>query len=440
MDPTVYMAFFDFGAHFPARKRTMTYEESLAYISNLEGRGWRLELDRIEHFVDLAGLRSYVSGEDRPYYFHVAGTNGKGSVTAFLQSMLVSAGYPTGAFFSPYVVDPRERIQIGRDLISESDFAQVATRIREIAVAMEDSEFGGVTEFEFKTVMGFEAWRRTNCRAVALEVGLGGRLDATNVVQPAVCGIVSIGLDHTSILGPTEDVIASEKAGIIKPGIPVVMGILSPPARESVHRRAAELNSQAWEVGVDIVIDGDHVTTPAGSVRGVQPSLGGKWQMHNAALAIGMLHAAGITSESLAEGISMAVAPGRFEVRQRAGNVVVLDGAHNGPAGASLVETLRQRFGDTRFTLITNMLVGHQIEDFYSVFDGIVDEVIVAPIFNSRARSTAEVREELGHLFPTARAANSVAEAFALAETGPILVTGSNYLVGDAIRFLDDET
>jgi dihydrofolate synthase/folylpolyglutamate synthase len=305
---------------------------------------------------------------------------------------------------------------------------------------MEDSEFGGVTEFEFKTVMGFEAWRRCNCRAVALEVGLGGRLDATNVVQPAVCGIVSIGLDHTSILGPTEDVIASEKAGIIKPGVPVVMGILSPPARESVLRRAREMNSQVWEVGVDIVIDGDLVTTPVGSVTGVRPSLGGKWQMHNAALAIGMLHAAGIDSDSLTEGIATAVAPGRFEVRHRAGNVIVLDGAHNGSAGASLVETLRQRFGDTRFTLITNMLVGHQIEDFYSVFDGIVDEVIVAPIFNSRARSTAEVREELGHLFPNARAVNSVAEAFALSEKGPILVTGSNYLVGDAIRFLDGET
>ncbi len=417
----------------------MTYEESLAYISNLEGRGWRLELDRIEHFVDRAGLRSHVSGNDRPQYFHVAGTNGKGSVTAFLQSMLVSSGYPTGAFFSPYVVDPRERIQIGRNLITKDEFAEVAEKIRLIAVEMEETEFGGVTEFEFKTVMGFEAWRRAGCRAVALEVGLGGRLDATNVVLPAVCGIVSIGLDHTAILGPTEAHIASEKAGIIKPGVPVVMGQLSPSAQESVLRKVAESHSQVWEVGVEIMIEGDQVMTPAGTVHGVRPSLGGKWQMHNAALSIGMLHAVGVVSDSLAEGISHAVAPGRFEVRERDGQLIVLDGAHNGPAAVSLVETIHQRYPNTQFTLITNMLVGHQIQDFYSVFDGIVKDVIVAPIFNSRARSTTEVREELGHFFPTALAAGSVEEAFALAATGPILVTGSNYLVGDAIRFLDHE-
>jgi dihydrofolate synthase/folylpolyglutamate synthase len=390
----------------------------------------------MNHFVDTAGLRSFVSGADRPLYFHVAGTNGKGSVTAFLQHALVSAGFRTGAFFSPYVVDPRERIQIGTDLILEQEFAEVASQIRETSERMEKTEFGGVTEFEFKTAMGFLAWKRANCGAVALEVGLGGRLDATNVVAPAACGIVSIGLDHTAILGPDIASIASEKAGIIKSGVPVVVGEMEPAALERIEHKARLVGSPVWRVGIEILYDDLRVSTPAGSLRGVQPRLTGRWQMHNAAVAIAMLHAAGITDPSIADGINSAFAPGRFEVRNYLGQLVILDGAHNGPAAGALVETLLERYPGVKFTLITNLLAGHHSADFYEPLTTVVENAIVAPIFNARARSTEEARQELEPYFSSVEVVSTIADAFKQA-TGPILVTGSNYLVGDAIRFME---
>ncbi len=416
----------------------MNYQESLAYISSLEGRGWRLELDRMEHFIDVAGLRSYVTGPEKPKYFHVAGTNGKGSVTAFLQSALVSVGISTGAFFSPYVLDPRERIQIERELVKPDDFATVATAIRAYAELMDDSEFGGVTEFEFKTAMGFATWRRAGCRAVALEVGLGGRLDATNVVAPAACGIVSIGLDHTAILGPDLESIGGEKAGIIKPKVPVVVGEMDSAPRERILARAKILDAAVWRVGHDITYDSDSISTPAGTVAGVKPMLVGRWQMHNAAVAIGMLHAGGIVDPRINHGINQAAAPGRFEIRNFRGHPVILDGAHNGPAAVALVQTISQNYPGVEFTLITNMLAGHHASDFYQPVSSIARRAIIAPIFNVRARTPNEAQTELAPYFDQIDVLPSISEAF-LAARGPILVTGSNYLVGDAIRFLDSQ-
>ncbi|RYG30258.1 bifunctional folylpolyglutamate synthase/dihydrofolate synthase, partial [bacterium] len=142
----------------------MTYEAALAYIASLQGRGWRLGLDRMEAFVSFLGLDDFVAGREECRFLHVAGTNGKGSVTAFLQSILVEAGHRTGAFFSPYVVDPRERIQIGRELIAKEELAAI---VAELSLKAEEftrtTDLGGITEFEFKTAVAFEAWRRAEC-------------------------------------------------------------------------------------------------------------------------------------------------------------------------------------------------------------------------------------------------------------------------------------
>jgi len=303
---------------------------------------------------------------------------------------------------------------------------------------MESSAFGGVTEFEFKTAMGFLAWKRAGCRAIALEVGLGGRLDATNVVSPAACAIVSIGLDHTAILGPDLATIAGEKAGILKPGIPAIVGEMDPSAFERIDALAKKVGSPIWTVGQEVEYDRDSVRTPRGTLTGVKPTLIGRWQMHNAAVAIGMLHAGGVTDPGIVDGINNARAPGRFEIRQHNGRTVVLDGAHNGPAAVALIETLAEKFPNQRFTVITNMLSGHHAADFYEPISSIAEHAIVAPIFNIRARSTAEAGEELMPFFSKVDAVSTIGEAFRLAD-GPVLVTGSNYLVGDAIRFLESE-
>ncbi|RYG86449.1 bifunctional folylpolyglutamate synthase/dihydrofolate synthase, partial [bacterium] len=287
----------------------MNYEESLAWLSGLQGRGWRLGLDRMRAFVRAAGLDDVLGGPSSPIqYLHVAGTNGKGSVTAYLQAMLVAQGYKTGGYFSPYVVDPRERIQIGGELISETEFAAVATELREVAERFDQTEEGGVTEFEVKTAMGFLAWKRAGVEVVALEVGLGGRLDATNVVTSTACAIVSISLDHTSILGHTEAEIAREKAGILKPGVPAVVGKMGDQARREIEVIATRVGApllRLYDSDVDrevrIVADEDgnavDVRTSHSEIR-LTPGLAGRHQFGNVAVAYATLEAGGYLRDS----------------------------------------------------------------------------------------------------------------------------------------------
>ncbi|MCH7945095.1 MAG: bifunctional folylpolyglutamate synthase/dihydrofolate synthase, partial [Armatimonadetes bacterium] len=186
----------------------LSFDDAVARLGDLRRRGWRLGLDRMQEYVRRLGLQDKLGQPGGPKFIHVAGTNGKGSVVAFLQSMLVEQGFKTGAAYSPYVYDIRERVQLGRKLISKSDFARLAVRLLDVGEDLERTELGGPTEFELKTALGFAYWAEQGAEWVALEVGLGGRLDATNVVDPAASIIVSIGLDHTHILGETLSEIA----------------------------------------------------------------------------------------------------------------------------------------------------------------------------------------------------------------------------------------
>ncbi|MBC8064854.1 MAG: bifunctional folylpolyglutamate synthase/dihydrofolate synthase, partial [Chlorobia bacterium] len=231
----------------------MTYEKALAYIASLETRGWRLGLDRMQEFANRLGLPGSLGEVGGPQFIHVAGTNGKGSVTAYLQSMLIESGYSTGSFFSPFVYDPRERVQIGRRLIPKSIFALLTEWIRPFGESLTETKFEGVTEFEFKTAMGFQFWKEMEAEWVALEVGLGGRLDSTNIVTPRCSVIVSIGKDHTHILGDTYHQIAEEKAGIIKPGVSVIVGEMPEEALLTILKIAQERGSEAWVFGREIL-------------------------------------------------------------------------------------------------------------------------------------------------------------------------------------------
>jgi len=415
----------------------MTYEESLAYISGLESRGWKLGLERTTAFLNALGLESFLRGDERPKYIHVAGTNGKGSTTAYVQAALVGAGLRTGAFFSPFVVDPRERVQLDRDLISCDRFAELVSMIRPVAESFEASEFGPITEFEFKTAVGFCAWEQAKVEAVALEVGLGGRLDSTNVIDPACSIIVSIGLDHMHILGDTVEKIAFEKAGIVKPGRPLVLGTVPPSARRVILEVAEAAEAPVWEFGREIRMEGENLVTPAGRVGPVRPSMVGVHQLHNCALALAALQRADIpiTTEVLAA-IETAFAPGRFEVHTIRGKTVVFDGAHNEDSGKALAETMRQRFPGKRFAMVTGMLRGHEVTDFYPAFWGQAADVFVSPIDNPRARDTVELESELMELGFAARACESPEDAMnrAIASNAElIVVTGSFYLVGDLL-------
>ncbi len=421
------------------------FSDAVNKISTLENRGWRLGLDRMQEFLSRLKIQNSAK------FFHVAGTNGKGSVTAFIQYLLMEQGLLTGAAYSPYVYSVRERIQLGDSrsrscLIPPEDFADIAERMWPIAESLESTEFGGVTEFEFKTAMGFLYWYEKGAEAVALEVGLGGRLDATNVIDPACSVIVSIGLDHTEILGENEAQIAIEKAGIIKPGRPVVVGHVSEEAWSAIETIAKVSNSQIWRLGRDFFLstgfDGYRVSTPKGSYERLSPGIKGAPQPDNMAIAIAALDAADAISRpnKIAHGVAKAHAPGRMQLSSFHGRKVLLDGAHNVDAVLALIASISQLpESQGRVVLVSGMLDGHSASQFYDPLAKVFDEIHFAPIDFHRSRKTSDLMSEAGWLFQSAYEHESVADALeSAASSNPdlILVTGSFYLVGEVGRLI----
>lgn len=412
----------------------VTYEEALGALNGLEGRGWRLGLDRMQAFIERAGLIPALSNKG---YVHVAGTNGKGTTTAFVESVLRHQGWRTGAFYSPYVVDYRERIQAEGRLIEPQEVADLVEELLPVGESLADTEFGGATKFEMEAAMGFAYWEKKRCDWVALEVGLGGRLDATNVVTPSVCIIVSIGLDHTSILGKTIEEIAAEKAGIIKPGVPVVVGEMPPEAEAVIRAVAEEKGAPCFPIrgSYGLTPSGWAVHIPGDPIFNLQPTLTGARIGHNLALAVFACYLAGairFKGDELERGIREAWLPGRYDVREVRGTKVIFDGAHNADAARILVKSLP---GPVR--LVSNMLSGHEVAPFYEAFRGVAVGVEVAPIDSPRAMAVEETVAVITGLGIPARGHTSVSAALGAAIAAgdaAVVVCGSNYLVGDALR------
>lgn len=399
-------------------------------------------------FCKRLGLETYLQEPGR--FIHVAGTNGKGSVTAFVQSLLLEQGWPTGACYSPYVYSVRERVQfrdpaqsVTSNLVSEEDFARLVEEIWPIAEALEGTELDGPTEFEFKTAMGFMHWQQKGAKAVALEVGLGGRLDATNVItQPACSVITNIGLDHTQLLGSTLAEIAIEKAGIIKPGQPVVIGELPEEALHAVETIAKVNAAAVWRYGREFVLstglDGYQVTTPKGTYQRLNPGLKGVNQPHNMAVAIAACDVAELIQDQrkVMHGVAKASAPGRMQTVTYQGRRFLLDGAHNHDAAVALAQSCQ---GMGSICLLTGMLEGHIAGEFYDPLSQLADEVHFVPIQFHRARNPRDLDQESGFLFRRAVVHETVANGIkACLESAAdlIVVTGSFYLVGEVGRII----
>lgn len=400
----------------------------------------------MEELVRRAELSEFVGMDGRPHVIHVAGTNGKGSVTAYLQSMLLATGYRTGGFFSPFVYDIRERIQYQTRPISIADFTKHVNRLMPIAEQLTESEFGAVTEFEFKTAMGLDFWKEKRAEWVALEVGLGGRLDATNVVTPACSVIVSIGLDHTQILGDTLESIAAEKAGILKHGVPAVVGKLPNEALQVVEGKANQLSCELWRLGKEIVIEGSSsefsVCTPSRTHGNLRSPLPGKHQIANVAVAVAAMDASGATRESsmLAAGLGNVALPGRFERRLVNGVEVILDGAHNAESIQALVETLQSEYPSEKFLTVFGMVEGHNPSPVARLLESVSDEVLISPIDFRRTRDARELASHFSIATTvTANSKEAIRVALSNAKGRKILVTGSFYLVGEVGRLLRDE-
>ncbi len=402
----------------------MDYPAALAWLYATQLTGIKLGLETVGRL--LRELDFSTDGGAR--IVHVAGTNGKGSVCAMLDAVCRAEGYRTGLFTSPHLVSFRERVRLDGYPIPETAVAEGLTHLRELTANWEPQP----TFFEYVTALGLDYLRKRRAEIIILETGLGGRLDATNAVTPAASVITSIDFDHTAWLGDTLAAIAGEKAGIIKPGVPVVTTPQAPEAAEVITRVAREKESPLRVVTEGLPADW-------------RVALPGSHQRVNAAVALAALDAAGIAAGDKARRAGLAGVdwPGRFQ-RLENGRII-LDGAHNPAASRRLAHTWHEEYGDHhRATVIVGILRDKDVPAVCRALEGLAARFLAVPIRSPRTTSPDELLAALAHAAPGigARAVpEGVAAALeqARAWPEPILVTGSLFLVGEALAVLTSD-
>lgn len=389
----------------------MTFDQSLAWLYSTQHFGIKLGLENIRHLLEKSG-----DPQKSLRFIHVAGTNGKGSVCAMLDSVLRAQGLRVGLYTSPHLVDFRERIRADGRKISPEAVAVGLTRLRAIAETMAQPP----TFFEISTALALIFFAQEHCEIVVLETGMGGRLDATNIVTPLVSVITPIALDHTQWLGETLEKVAGEKAGIIKPGVPVVSAGQKEEARRVLETTADSVSSSL-----------QFVETLA---EGFTLALRGEHQKANAALAMLALEASGLKPEEdiVREGLRNVVWPGRFQtVDER----TILDGAHNPHAALQLVQTWQEIFPGEKATVIFSAVQDKDTAAILEILEPIAARFFFVPVRNERT----DVPEKFTALTPViSRCFGSVRLAIeaARSEAGRILIAGSLFLVGDAMEAL----
>ena len=422
----------------------MTYEESLTYIHSLLRFGMKPGLARIEALLKRMG-----NPQRTLRFVHVAGTNGKGSVCAMLSEILQCAGYKTGLTISPYITDFCERMQINSTPISHEELARQVERLKPL---MEEISREGepVTEFEAVTALAFRWFSEQGCDVVVLETGLGGRFDATNVIETPLCSVItSIGLDHTEILGNTYPQIAFEKCGIIKPdGITVSYPQQEEEALAEIMRMAA-LRRNTLRMGNAGALEVNRMTVEGSDVvYGRLPlhiPLVGVHQHDNAITAVEAawaLRSAGLAIEDIhiQKGIAKTKWPARLEVLSKK-PLVLLDGAHNPDGMRALVQTLKEVLTGRRIVAVMGMLRDKAYKEAAAVLAPLLEKAVCVTVDNPRALSGEALAEELRTHSVQTQAVKTLEEAISLAfedvgEDDVLLVCGSLYLAGPARRQL----
>ncbi len=442
----------------------MNYDTAVRYLLSL-GRELAAPTQAAAAKFDLENisvLAERLVRPDRAYpSAHIAGTNGKGSTAAFLESILRHAGFRTGLNTSPHLERINERIRISGEEISDQDFAGVLTRIQSIT---EELLAAGKlrahpTYFECVTAMAFQYFAEQRVEFGVFEVGLGGRLDATNILTPVVSIITRIDFDHENFLGHSLREIAGEKAGILKLSVPVVLAEQRPEAREVVLARARELRSPVIETSTAYEIDRESMQD--GCVRAriaevssgweidLAPRLPGRFQLQNAMNAVAasqLLRQRGfrITDNNIAEGIAGTVWPGRIEKLQSHPDVY-LDGAHNPSAARELATFLEENFAGRKIYLLYGALRDKAVDEVAGLLFPFAAEVIFTEPRTSRAISAAQLAEMAAHHAPQsvviADAEQALDYALAKAASGDaVFITGSLYLVGQLRHYWKQRT
>jgi dihydrofolate synthase/folylpolyglutamate synthase len=419
----------------------MTYRESLDYLTSLGRFGIKLGLDRTQALLhELGDPQELFQG------VLVAGTNGKGSVCAMLASVLQTAGYRVGLMPKPHLVSYTERIQVDQRPIGEDDFAALLTELQP-AINKVAAELGPPTEFEILTSAALFYFARAGIDLLVCEVGLGGRLDSTNVLDLGVSVITNIALDHTQYLGSTVEAIAAEKAGILKPDSIAITGA-QPPALSVIEAAAEHQQIPLLRLGREIELTAtDHewagvqatVTTPAGTYRDLRIPLLGLHQADNGALAVAAidgLRSRGweISDGALRDGLARTRWPGRLEVIDR-NPIVLVDGAHN-PAGLEQsLATVRKLARDRPLVIVFGAMKDKDLPTMLAQLRAMAAPVIFSAIDWHRAAAPADLVSQFGRPAETATSSRDAIDRARQRATshGIVLVCGSLYLVGEVI-------
>jgi dihydrofolate synthase / folylpolyglutamate synthase len=431
----------------------MNYVQCLDRLSTLghELRGVKFDLEAIRDILDALG-----HPEKRYATAIVAGTNGKGSTSAMLASILERAGYRTGLYTSPHLNRVNERIRVNGEEISDADFARAFTDAWEAVdrLLARNALATRPSFFEYLTATAFLHLARAPVDFAVLEVGMGGRLDATNVTEPRVAVITNIALDHQEFLGSSIAAIAGEKAGVIKPGRPVVSSCEKPVAREVIRRRAAELGAPLIETPAsaelsilrsdqgryefDLAIDGE-------TFRGLVSPLMGRFQVKNAVAAVTAAQQLArqgwmIPAAAIAEGLRQARWPGRLEAVSEHPRVV-LDGAHNPAAAREIADFAREQWAGKRLRLVYASMRDKAIGEISEILFPLAEKIYLTRPMQARAATPEEILAAAHALPPQTVMEPDPAQALstALRDSAPediVLATGSLFLVGEIKRAL----
>ena len=418
----------------------MTYAEALDYLHGLAVFGARFGLETTQRMAAALG-----NPQQRLRFIHVAGTNGKGSTCAMLESIYRAAGLRVGLFTSPHLVSFRERMQVNRQLISETDVARLVEEVisnqclvisQELGCAASLNTDHSPTLFEFVTVMALKSFAEQRCDVVIWETGLGGRLDATNIVTPLASVITNIALDHQQWLGDTLAKIAAEKAGIIKPGVPVLAAADAPEA-------VAVIREVAARCGAMFTLVEDELNAGLEAGAPISLPLRGAHQRRNAALAVAVVQALQgklpVSEDAIRRGLETVQWAGRLQVASVGGREFILDGAHNLDGARALVAGLCSEFGVRPFALVLGMLGDKDCELMCRELAPLARRIAAVRVSSRRSLEPSVLAEICSRANPAVlvTAHESVADALASLEKEPrVVIAGSLYLIGEAMERL----
>jgi dihydrofolate synthase / folylpolyglutamate synthase len=422
------------------KKKISTYKQAIEYLYGLQKYGIKFGLSKTSNILKAMGNPHL--GQK---YIHVAGTNGKGSVSAMLESILMKAGMKVGFYSSPHLVRFTERFRVNEKEISK---AKVVELVSELLEAIDPSQ--PPTFFEATTAMALSFFSREKSDISIIEVGMGGRLDSTNVIRPLVSIITNISLEHQNFLGNRLSDIAGEKAGIIKKGVGLVTAVEQPSVAALFEDICKTRKSPFQRLGRDFRYrsKGDEISYfgMKRNIRGLKPGLQGRFQHRNTALvlaAIEMIEAKGysISDENIAEGLRDTIWPGRMQVISH-DPLVIIDGAHNPGAARELVQSIKRGFSHDRLILVAGIMEDKDINSIIKLISPVADYIISTRPDYYRAADPGRIMKAVSAAGKMGEVVNTLPEAIAkaraMASPGDlILITGSLFTAGEALTILD---